>query len=392
MSLAAGHFSLELSRRLFNYLSQGRMLNFTLLKNLCFAFLCCMLFVPAALACTELVKKTAYKSLYIVYKDRKVGYIDAAGKLVIKASYNRATNFKDGFAIVSHTGGKQFFIDMTGRKLAAPAFEEAWLFTDGLAGVKIKGKWGFIDRNGKLVIPAKFDSADGFCGGRAVVGMRTGETLKFGFIDKAGKYTLEPSINYITAFADGLAKFSNNAKFIQRPTYFVVDGGALYGLIDPTGKIMVEPKFDSISYFHEGLAEAVSGGRKGFIDTTGKWLEGFDGYVTRWFSEGLAAAYMAGKGYGYVDKNAKFVIGPQFREGKEFSGGLAPVKTEKGWGYIDKTGKMVIPEKFSGADPFFGPVAQVTITSGKVDPKDNFPEILFGYIDRTGKYVWEPST
>ncbi len=350
-----------------------------------------MLFVPAALACTER-SKSAYKGLYIVYKDRKAGYIDAAGKLVIRASYNRATNFKDGFAIVSLADGKSFYIDMTGRKLAAPAFEEAWLFNEGLAGVKINGKWGFIDLKGKLVIPAKFDSADSFCGGRAVVGMRSRETIKFGFIDKTGKYTLPPTINYITAFADGLAKFSNNAKFIQRSTYFLVDGGALYGLIDPTGKVLVEPKFDSISSFHEGFAEAVSGSRTGFIDKAGKWLEGFDGYITRWFSEGVAAAYVPGKGYGYVDKNAKFIIEPQFYEGKEFSGGLAPVKTEKGWGYIDKTGKMVIPEKFSGADPFFGPVAQVTITSGKVDPKDKFPEILFGYIDKTGKYVWKPST
>lgn len=367
------------------------MVNFTLFKISCFAFLCFILFVPAAFACTE-PAGSAYKRLYMVYKDRKAGYIDAAGKLVIKASYTRATNFKDGFAIVSRDDGKPFYIDITGRKLAAPVFEEAWLFTDGLAGVKINGKWGFIDRRGKLVIPAKFDSADGFCRGRAVVGMRIGETIKFGFIDKAGRYTLRPSVNYITAFADGIALFSNNAKFVQRSTYFVVDGGALYGLIDPTGKIIVEPKFDSISRFHEGFAEAVSAGRTGFIDKAGKWLEGFDGYVTRWFSEGLAATYVAGKGYGYADKNAKFVIGPRFIEGKEFSGGLAPVKTEKGWGYIDKTGKMVIPEKFSGADPFIGPVAQVTITTGKVDPKDNFPEILFGYIDKTGKYVWKPST
>ena len=102
------------------------MLNFTLLKNLCFPFLCCLLFAPAVLACTEW-SKADYKGLYMVYQDRKAGYMDAAGKLVIKASYHRATNFKEGFAIVSGADGKPFYIDTTGRKLAAPAFEEAKL-------------------------------------------------------------------------------------------------------------------------------------------------------------------------------------------------------------------------------------------------------------------------
>ena len=367
------------------------MLNLKLLKKLCLAFLCCMLFAPAALACTQ-PEKPAYKRLYIVYKDRKAGYIDEKGKLVIKPIYRRSTFFREGFAIVSGDDDKRFFIDSTGRRLAAPAFDEAWLFNEGLAGVQIKGKWGFIDRRGKLVIPAKFDSADSFCGGRAVVAVKIGDKLKFGFIDKGGKYTVQPKFNYITAFADGIAQFSNNAEYIRKSTFFVVDTTAHYGLLNSAGKVIAEPKFNKIETFHEGYAGAVSDGKSGFIDKTGKWLKGFDGYVKRWFSEGLAAVYMPGKGYGYMDKNAKFVIEPQFREAKEFSGGLAPVKTEKGWGYIDKTGKMVIQDKFSDGDPFMGPLALVNITTGKVDPKDNFPEILFGYIDKTGKYVWKPST
>jgi hypothetical protein len=363
----------------------------SIIKHLFYASLCGSVFASAAIACTQ-PARPAYKQLYLVYKDRKAGYIDSNGKIAIKPSYRSSTYFREGFAIVSLDDDKRFFIDSAGRRLAAPDFEEAWLFNEGLAGVRINGKWGFIDRRGKLVIPAKFDAADSFCGGLAVVAVKKGDKLKFGFIDKTGKYTVQPKFNYITAFADGIAQFSNDAEYIQKSTYFVVDTTAHYGLIDSAGKIVAEPKFNKIETFHEGFAEAVLGGKTGFIDKTGKWLEGFDGHVKRWFSEGLAAVYMPGKGYGYMDKNAKFVIEPKFIEGKEFSGGLAPVKTEKGWGYINKSGKMVIAPQFSEGHPFVGPLAMVYVTTGKVDPKDNFPEILYGYIDKTGKYVWKPAT
>lgn len=366
------------------------MLNFSI-KHLFYLSLCYSVFAAATIACTP-TPTPAYKHLYVIYKNGKAGFIDSKGKIAIKPVYRRSTVFRNGFAIVSLDDDERFFIDSSGHRLTAPAFEEAWLFNEGLAGVKVNGKWGFIDRNGKLVIPAKFDAADSFCGGLAVVAVNKGDKLKFGFIDKTGKYTVQPKLNYITAFADGIAQFSNDAEYIQRSTYFVVDTTAHYGLINSTGKVVAEPKFNKIETFHEGFAGAVSEGRSGFIDKTGNWLKGFDGYVKRWFSEGLVAVYMPGKGYGYMDKNARFVIEPQFVEGKEFSGGLAPVKTEKGWGYIDKTGKMVIPEKFSDGNPFEGPLAMVYMTTGKVDPKDNFPEILYGYIDKTGRYIWKPGT
>jgi hypothetical protein len=47
-------------------------------------------------------------------------------------------------------------------------------------------------------------------------------------------------------------------------------------------------------------------------------------------------------------------------------------------GYIDRTGAVVIRPQFDGAHMFCQGLAQV-----KVGTK-------WGYIDKTGKYVWEP--
>jgi hypothetical protein len=54
----------------------------------------------------------------------------------------------------------------------------------------IKGKWGFIDKSGKLVLPAKFDYALDFC--ESVARVTIGEfNGKHGFIVN-GNYVLEP--------------------------------------------------------------------------------------------------------------------------------------------------------------------------------------------------------
>lgn len=42
-------------------------------------------------------------------------------------------------------------------------------FSEGLAAVKINGKWGFIDKTGKMVIPATFSGAKDFSEGLAAV-------------------------------------------------------------------------------------------------------------------------------------------------------------------------------------------------------------------------------
>ena len=54
---------------------------------------------------------------------------------------------------------------------------------------------------------------------------------------------------------------------------------------------------------------------------------------------------MGGK-YGYMDKNGKMVIEPQFEEGFEFHEGIAIVKKDGKYGFIDKTGNFIIAPQF----------------------------------------------
>jgi len=45
---------------------------------------------------------------------------------------------------------------------------------------------------------------------------------------------------------------------------------------------------------------------------------------------------------GYINKDGKIMIGPQFDRARHFSEGLAPIRIGDTWGYIDKIGRIVI--------------------------------------------------
>ena len=62
--------------------------------------------------------------------------------------------------------------------------------------VKINGKWGYIDKDGKIAIKPKFDLALGFQEGRARIKLYG----KWGYIDKDGKIIIDRSLRNMRGF------------------------------------------------------------------------------------------------------------------------------------------------------------------------------------------------
>ena len=65
-------------------------------------------------------------------------------------------------------------------------FDEAKRFSEGLAAVRIgdekTGKWGFIERTGKVVVTPQFDFASKFSEGLAAVRIGDDKTGRWGYI------------------------------------------------------------------------------------------------------------------------------------------------------------------------------------------------------------------
>ena len=58
--------------------------------------------------------------------------------------------------------GKYGFIDKTGKEVIPIKYDDANSFSEGLAMVRLDKKYGFIDKTGKEVIHIKYDDAYSF--------------------------------------------------------------------------------------------------------------------------------------------------------------------------------------------------------------------------------------
>jgi hypothetical protein len=74
-------------------------------------------------------------------------------------------------------------------------------FREGLAAVKIDGKWGFIDRAGLLKIPPRFEGVEAFSDSLAIAYVR-GQSF---YIDRNGQTRIAGPFREATPFVYGLA-------------------------------------------------------------------------------------------------------------------------------------------------------------------------------------------
>src|SRR5437762_8660860 len=89
-------------------------------------------------------------------------------------------------------------------ELAIPAkFDEAGMFSEGLAPVRAGAKFGYSDVKGDTVIAPQFDFAARFAEGLAAAGIGS----KQGYIDKTGMFVLVPQFEIadLSIFSEGLA-------------------------------------------------------------------------------------------------------------------------------------------------------------------------------------------
>jgi hypothetical protein len=73
--------------------------------------------------------------------------------------YEDVDYFCEGFAAVNTRHDKYGYIDTTGKRVIKLKYDFAEEFHNGLGEVEIKGKSGYINHKGELVIPAIYDKA-----------------------------------------------------------------------------------------------------------------------------------------------------------------------------------------------------------------------------------------
>ena len=220
-------------------------------------------------------------------------YLDGSVK-ELDPTYTAITPFKDGLAVLTQTVNykKQYcYINVRGEKvyphikLNGDAKDAMRPLKDGLRAFRalVNGfqfAWGYMDANGKVVIPAKYFSATDFSEGYAwvktcEVGPGNVTTQELMLIDKTGKVVLNPG--YHEYYSDVV-----NGKY-----YLVKGNRSNYEYYDITGKKLGE--FNNGMPYYDGYAFVevdVDGGNDGVK------LIGENAEIVRHFSFDRFVAYI----------------------------------------------------------------------------------------------------
>ncbi|MCF8425193.1 MAG: WG repeat-containing protein [Bacteroidia bacterium] len=339
-------------------------------------------------ACSETTIRNKPNGLFPIKEFGKWGYINSNGEIAIKCQFEKAGQFSEGLApiLLDTVWG---FIDTTGKIVIEPKYFEVNEFSDGLCMVTIKKnksfQYAFIKTDGTIAFFTPHNNISRFAYGRATVKIN-GEVC---VIDSKGKIVFNTHYPYGggSSFHDGIVQvWGGKGEMVQEglssfwrgdtTRYYDTSGNIIAefpsmghgkfseGLakihvnnqtfyIDKTGKTKVSPQNADMDFssFSDGLAQITfpfPNYEKGFIDTTGKLVTPLLNLpVIEEFKEGLAA-YEVNEGWGFMNKEGKIAIKPQFEriEYGGFSNGLCRVKQNHQWGYINYKGDFVWKEQF----------------------------------------------
>ena len=268
----------------------------------------------------------------------KFVYVDSSDlKIKLEKEFDEADLFSEGLARVK-IGDKWGFITTAGKELIPIEYEDVHDFSEGVAAVKKNNKWGFVSTTGKLVIPIKYEDVDLFKEGLARVKI----DYKWGFINNLDKEIINSKYFYVDNFSDGYALFT-----------YTIRGEYKYGFVDKSGKEVYLDKFDIVESFKDGIAQ---------VGRFWKQPSGGDFYDDE-------------AKYGFIDKNFNVIIPLKYLNCSGYNDRFIAVKENNHWGYIDKNDKIQIPLKFNDASQFLNGVAVVSLNDKK------------GLINKKGDYV-----
>lgn len=295
----------------------------------------------------------------------KAGYINAEGRVVIPPQFRVLGDIgRDDFyeGIASAGFGGRYWVNAQGKELE-PLSDGSTRIGKAAEGMistyrKLNGsrQEGFVDLQGRRVIPERFEQTKEFSEGLAAV--RVGGL--WGYIDKTGAFAIAPRFLEAEPFSEGAARV-----IVEGPCMGPWGGGCIIGRVAigaPEGSSLRQAKYPGCRY--------------SYIDKGGAPLSETTYASADEFSEGLAAIRAVG-GAGFIDKTGVIRIPPQFEHVRSFSDGLARFSKGRNWGYIDKSGREVFPAQFEYAADFSEGAAVVGPRFGKVH-----------FIDRSGRKLF----
>jgi hypothetical protein len=218
------------------------------------------LFFSCALILLGLTAKSQTRILFTQVDSKKDAWqviiVDSDGKeILVKTPALRVHNFSEGLASLQTLDKKYGFINLDGELVIPSQFEAVGHFSSGLAWARAdNGKVGFIDKNGSWAIAPELDVVKSFDEMSGMTRVKKGD--QWYYVNLSGEALMIESEAYFD-FSEGLAQGEK---------------GGLRGFFDNKGQWVIEPKFQDARKFENGYAQVKLNNKWGLIDKSGNWV------------------------------------------------------------------------------------------------------------------------
>ncbi|WP_010243902.1 WG repeat-containing protein [Acetivibrio cellulolyticus] len=295
--------------------------------------------------------------------------------------------------------GKWGYIDKSGKIVVEPTYSDAKLFKYGVGAVLMKDdlgeRWGLIDKTGKVVLDLAYDSIEE----STEHFYRLKLKKKWGYYNVYSHKVITPIYSAATDFSEGMAGVYTDSSY---KAYINRSGNEIIPIFCIS---------DRLSYFSEcvvflSLVNEDYTYTKLIVDQQNKTLIDFDklGLVPLFdeFHDGLFPVLIPDKDnvngqVGFINKSGNIVKKVDYfttiNDILDFRNGFAQIKNTNPsddtslYGFIDTTGRIIEP-KYDSVGNFSDGMAKVTVDTDKND--HSIKSEKCGFIDSSGKEVIKP--
>lgn len=302
--------------------------------------------------------------LPFVSKSNAWGFINSRGEWLVPPRYQAASHFIDDLALVKSQQGIGF-IDRQGREVIPCQFFDSLGFWEGYAAVAIASertgvKWGLIDRRGIWAIQPAYDFLGPLFQGRS----RCNVQGRWGYVDGKGEAVLSPVFDWAGDYIDGIARVQEVSHILR--TYYIdlkaspigplsfengedfcngvagIYEGGKWGLLNSQGIVLISPRYAAIGEYSEGKLPVSSDGNAWlYVDSQGTRCIAASFEEASAFNEGWARA-RRGRKWGFIDGEGKWLMEPTFDLLEDFCQGWALFKQGDKVGYVNKAGRLLL--------------------------------------------------
>ncbi|WP_219837327.1 WG repeat-containing protein [Paenibacillus sp. R14(2021)] len=353
----------------------------------------------------------------------KWGYIDSSGRMALAPQFSDARDFQqNGLAIAADQKGSYGAIDASGCYRIPPVYDSINDFAERRAvaidkqGFKLineRGKvltkraypfiadmkegrsvfyvtdagsdagnsrYGYLDAQGKEIIPAQFEEAGDFKNRKAVIKIKDNE---YALIGPTGRRLADYPYAYVGPLGDGMLAF-------QRDT------AGKYGYLNERGDVVLQPAYTSAFTFRNDRA---------IVNTAEDYKSSY-GVINKAGTFIVKAAYndirdlgndrlalgraidpeqpFVGSMYAIADWNGNLLSAFLYQDVSDFDGELASVTDGKETYFIDRSGKP------APGYPNVSGIGTLTLEEGGLIKA--FVDRRLSYLNRAGRIIWKQNT